>query len=364
MDPLPRVTFVSPCPLPPSKKQRRDEADDGTHVHADVDGAPPIPDLEAELIVRTATFVPLDNWRGEGSEWLINLCLAVGPGVSRAIRKTYLKENGDYYLKDILEAVNGLFTNDDSESWLDTEDSSDQARCQKRAKWWFEVNSGENWKGRVTTKKLDEFKHIFDTIDTDVIFNNPVMAIALGRIDILKFLVEERGIDSNGYFKVAGRQPILLLVAAICLHTPSFDYLCNVDGISASLPAFINEEDATCECVAAVSLSVSPTCLRKLLRHPSLRSDTASMSKTVAPFLRSIVSFETDTINEGDALSDGVYRNFTEKLAVLLEFGAQPRLAGVSCSPKYIMRRTKELFDKGQREYAFWERLVEMLQEA
>ena len=63
---------------------------------------------------------------------------------------------------------------------------------------WMEVNIG--WRSRCTAEKLEKHKKwktrdLRNDLDTDLIFNNPAVAIELGLLDVLRHMVEEMSIS-------------------------------------------------------------------------------------------------------------------------------------------------------------------------
>ena len=205
-------------------------------------------DLSPELIARVTTFASVwtpDVW---------NTCLAVGPGVSRTIRHCYLKSNTDF-LEKTLE-------NFHSRRW-------NKAKARTNHLAWMAANS--DWRDKITDERMEDLKEACSREDIDLwigryqhkvhshlAFNNPVIAIQLGLLDVLKYLVEEKLVDINshqwtGYF--CPRNGPLLCYCAGCdvgktpweqdletyhylLGLPSLDIVEHVDRLFASLFLF------------------------------------------------------------------------------------------------------------------------------
>lgn len=154
--------------------------------------------LPPDMIGQVATFAAV------GVD-LQNICSAVGPMDSLIIRTVYLSDNDTYLttaLRAFFETSSINFTGDKDET---------RKRCKQHVVEWMKVN---NWKKRVSDEKIQNYKvflvpysnmSVFPvaaacrTLDPDQIFNNPIVAIELGLFEVLRYLVEDRHIDTNTY---------------------------------------------------------------------------------------------------------------------------------------------------------------------
>ena len=146
------------------------------------------PRISAELLARVASFAQIGND-------LMNLCIVAGPKDCAAIRHAYLHRSQDYLLHFLHGSVIGKV---------------DLVTCRDRYRAWMEVNPDWKTSGVVSDWRIENLNQV--TIkDTDggvtggimvapfLPFNNPAVAIELGLTEVLKHLVEEKGIDVNSY---------------------------------------------------------------------------------------------------------------------------------------------------------------------
>ena len=205
-----------------------------------------------ELIAWVATFAKavVRPVRGVTSESDVkNMCLAVGPIPSRTIKHYYLKKNMQY-LKNVLE----VFTHH--------RDSAEWARECHLA--WMSINTG--WRSLVTDELMERNENpkrlIFDdfmeryenarhtgdmshvrsstlplNIHPLLAMLNPAVAIELGLLEVLKYLVEVKGININATRWVGFRQsshtdyPHLIVTAIERNSYDAFQYLMSADAI-------------------------------------------------------------------------------------------------------------------------------------
>ena len=120
---------------------------------------------------------------------VMNICLAVGPVVSRTVKHFYLWRN-EKYLVDTLKCLRGWQYG----LW--------KARANHRA--WMEVNT--DWK---TTAVSDDSVSGMSRLNLQdiivigshpfVAFNSVAFAVELGLLEVVKFLIEDKGVDPNEY---------------------------------------------------------------------------------------------------------------------------------------------------------------------
>ena len=161
--------------------------------------------LTPELIARIATYAEAVDL----SE-LWNICLAVGPATSQIIRHYYLKKNHHFLTRCIRFFCSQKITNK-------------KARDYHLA--WMAVNT--DWKACVN-KTYMEFTKLAcirqgdkagNKIHPYAAFNNPAVAIQIGLMDPLRYLVEKKATDTNSFewtpFNYSVPPPSLL-VHALC----------------------------------------------------------------------------------------------------------------------------------------------------
>ena len=138
-----------------------------------------------ELIASMATFADANF-----SPDAMNICLAVGPDVSRTIKHFYLRRNERYLIDTLKNLI------------VSGNESSRRERAGTNHTAWMEVNT--DWK---TTAVSDDgmtrsampkartpgFIYPFSA------FNNAAVALELGLLEVVKFLIEDKGVDPNEY---------------------------------------------------------------------------------------------------------------------------------------------------------------------
>ena len=147
-----------------------------------------------ELIGKVASFA------GYGTD-AMNICLAVGPKQTRVVRHACLRRNIGYL--DFLLAKS--FERNASAIATSTTFAMGEF-MNSRVLPWLEVNQAD-WKELCTAHNLEECKEVTKVSPTKgmvgVLGNpiamlfNPSVAIEFGLVEVLKYLVEEVGIDIN-----------------------------------------------------------------------------------------------------------------------------------------------------------------------
>jgi len=146
-----------------------------------------------ELIARVATFAEAVVQPGHERAFDVkNICLAVGPIPSRTIKHYYLKNNLGY-----LEKVMKIFAHLSNAEWA--------RECHLA---WMSVNTG--WRGLVTDELMERYRRaillgdrgfrlhsLARNIHPLLALVNPAVAIEMGLLEALKYLVEVKGIDIN-----------------------------------------------------------------------------------------------------------------------------------------------------------------------
>ena len=170
---------------PPAKRARRG----GASAPAIVSGGSrrttrsQKPRLSAELLAKISTFSSL-------GDDLLNLCIVAGPKDCAAVRYAYLHENHGYLRHFLREYVH---------------DKIDASKCRDCYRAWMDVN---DWRELVTDELIEDLAVVglqnsegkFSImIHPYIPFNNPSVAIEIGLMEALQYLVEEKGIDVNQY---------------------------------------------------------------------------------------------------------------------------------------------------------------------
>ena len=135
-----------------------------------------------ELIARITTFADAISYPD-----VMNICLAVGPVVSRTIKHFYLRRNKEYLIDTLKKPIYY---------------GASKAGTNHRA--WMEVNA--DWK---TTAVSDDsvsvmswnqlHYNIMNGSRPFIAFNSVAFAVELGLLEVVKFLIEDKGVDPNEY---------------------------------------------------------------------------------------------------------------------------------------------------------------------
>ena len=146
------------------------------------------PRLSAELLARVASYSSL------GRD-LLNLCVVAGPKDCALIRYAYLRNNIGYLKESFARFIEA------TENTI----GGDRVCVRDRYKAWMAVNT--DWRKHVTDENIEKSKKMVTgeegkggTVNRELTpFNNSVIAVELGLMEPLKYLVEEMGIDVNSY---------------------------------------------------------------------------------------------------------------------------------------------------------------------
>ena len=152
--------------------------------------------LTPELIARIATYAEAVD-----SSELWNICLAVGPATSQITRHYYLKKNHHFLSRCIR-----FFTSKKIEARKVRDyQQHQQHKVRDYHLAWMAVNT--DWKAYVnkTYMELTKFACIRqgdkagNKIHPYAAFNNPAVAIQIGLMDPLRYLVEKKATDTNSF---------------------------------------------------------------------------------------------------------------------------------------------------------------------
>lgn len=239
--------------------------------------------LTPELIASVVKFIPWGLGDIESKHTLMNALLAVGPADAATCRVAYLKDEcvGSHYLLRTCRAISEFGGADDPVI------NKKKRKLFQNIRAWMRVNP--DWKDSCTSENVEEYA-VVSKIDEDgdkaarphplALFNNPAVAIECGLFEVLKFLVEEVGIDVNSmkWSSFCSFRPVnLLTVAMMEDQRGCFNYLLRLPQINPNALAMGNndgetevETDLTTLRFAVENDPVRPIYLKALLHHPDV----------------------------------------------------------------------------------------------
>ena len=297
---------------PPAKKQRKTEEQASPAAAAGGGGGA----LSIEMIGRVASFA---NY---GSD-LMNICKAVGRKDSAIVRFTCLRNNMGH-----LQRILADFPRRNHERSI----------YAPHIDAWMEVNT--DWRRHCTLERTKD-KELMDAsredgedqrsvnIDPLLIFNNPAVAIELGQIDILKYLVEEVGIDINshawsGYLALRKVHLIVLAVAVAA----AFDIGACLNYILSRTETDVHQPVSGCTnrnrnpvWEAMLFAHCSSKTFQAIVEHRSFEPnqfDGNVLSKV--PLIAAFATCMSRT-DQGDPME-----GLVQKFKILLDVGADPEL--------------------------------------
>ena len=174
---------------------------------------------------------------------LLNLCIIAGPKDCAVVRHTYLHGNRDY-----LEHFLRKYVAEEIDAW----------KCRGCYRAWMEIN---DWRKQVTDKLIGDLAVVGSrypdgllmSIDSYAPFNNPSVAIEIGLMEVLKYLVEEKGIDVNAYrwtsytslFMFDNQTCHLLMECVVAHNIEAFKYILGRSNIDFSIRAMKTTESCS-----------------------------------------------------------------------------------------------------------------------
>ena len=317
-------------PLPPPRKKQKtapscDQDQDGKDDPLLASSEPPA-FLTTELIARVASFASY------GAD-AMNICLAVGPKDSAIVRYTCLRNNMKY-LEGRLE------------QYVNEEVDAEQVATYAHA--WMVVNT--DWRKLCTADNRAQFDIVsiegennedatfqFNTL---AIFNNPSVAAEFDMVDVLKYLVEEVGINVNAHEWNSYEGPTRPHLLALTFDNDEcFQYLINRDDLDV-LSSWIHPDGiAGEENLFQVAFSyevVKRSVFQAIISHASFDPNTPRMQndpgplagRVLRPLQYALASIEEDTSSDIGEVPD----EKVEKFKILLtETGADPSLDTADC---------------------------------
>ena len=272
------------------------------------------PGLSIEMVAKVASFANYDG--GD----VMNICLAVGPTDAAVVRYTCLRNNMNF-LQYTLENLGAKKGN----------------RTKKCIAAWVAINT--DWRKLCTKERTEDDQlstasyeneegEIVSRTDPFILFNNPVVAIELNMVDVLKHLVEVVGIDVNAYKwngLIAVKKYHLLFtamgVAEAAKNWSCFNYLTSLRDINALLkPTQIS--NIPLWCCAYDDSRCSKKTFRAIVGHPSFDANRPFevRGRVVAPLLYAFKSTLCDQ-------NPGKSQKMRGRFQALLDVGADPGLS-------------------------------------
>ena len=310
--------------------------------------------LMPELVARVATFADAVD-----SSDVMNMCLAVGPAVSRTVRHYYLWRNEKFLTTTISKLCQGGI-------------SRDKVRCNHLA--WMKVNA--DWRTiAVRDSLMDKLKlackkclnrsrtgkipmrPMIDVVHPFIAFNNPAVAIQIGLFDSLKHLVEDKGIDINSFEWTKfgfGMRLHLLHHASSARNEEIFVYLLNRPGVNIRcVHVFQSLLSLTKE-----SGRFESSFLKIFMKHPQFhingriiprRTYRSSGGHVILTPL--YAATETCLTEVRSTCDETRFRAISQALEILLSSGADPNLSfpGYRSPIEYLRRMKSRVRAAAQR---------------
>ena len=299
---------------PPAKKKRKTNAGAAATVTRRTTRSQK-PLLSIEMIGKVGSFADYDN--GD----LMNICLAIGPAGAKIVRHACLFNNTQYLRRLTEKNLPSL----------------ELKSAKEELSSWMEVNT--HWRGVICSEelvnsggycvaKIEEGGRNRMHMNPLFLFNNPAVAIELEMLDILKYQVEEVGIDVNacrwsGYTSVD--QFHLLVMASVVDDKACFDFLLSCKALDVRAPAEAADNLMLWQ-HALMTKRFSVISYQCLVRHPSFapnRSFVDDDGDEVLPLQFACLA----CIAIRDAEDQ---RQMVAKVKCLLDAGADPLLATAS----------------------------------
>jgi len=309
-------------PPPPPAKKRRKTAAGSLPVDTHRTTRSQRPGLNIEMIGKVAAFA-------QYGDDLMNICLAVGPKESAVIRYTCLRNSMEFLRYTVKQFATELADSSSTKPFLKI-----RANCDA----WMAVNPA--WRKHCTAERTGdeelssaahengEGRVVLSTTNPLVLLNNPVVAIELGLVDVLKHLVEEIGIDINSTrwngFTFTHR--IHLLVAAFTVggeeRTACFDCLISKAGLDAYSKFAEGRTDGLWG--LGFCQDCPPWVFRAIITHESFDPNKSVLiyGRGMLPLSFGLMSVMSQFLRN-DEMTDDVVAKLT-KFKILLEEGADP----------------------------------------
>ena len=309
---------------PPAKKRKTEAAVAGSDASSTA--------LSIEMIGRVASFA---NYGDD----LMSICKAVGPKDSGIIRYACLRNNMGFLQYTLENFTAKIRTPRRARAF---------AKTIRNVDAWVEVNT--DWRKHCTLERTEDEeistclvrendedddgpRPVVLSTNPLILFNNPSVAIELGLTPVLKYLVEEVGVDINAstwccYSGASMDTPTKthLVFAALTYaesldDTSSFDYLLSREETDVHAPGVSGGgkcvwermyEHDTCSCRN----------FRDVIEHSSFEPNRNSDSVVDMPIFFAFLT-GAHTVDENNPASTNL---LIRKFKVLLDVGADPEL--------------------------------------
>ena len=150
------------------------------------------PDFHLDLIGKIAKFVAT-------GQSLMNLLVALGPVESQQMRRDYLRNNDAYLVQSLgicrramAPAIRLRQPNSSNVLNLYQLSAKRFNKCRDNIQAWMDINA--NWRSRCTQANMTKY-YRRPIQGANLIFNNPVVAIEVGLVDVLGHLINEMDAD-------------------------------------------------------------------------------------------------------------------------------------------------------------------------
>mmetsp|Transcript_35981 Transcript_35981/g.73040 ORF Transcript_35981/g.73040 Transcript_35981/m.73040 type:complete len:401 (-) Transcript_35981:1604-2806(-) len=342
--------------------------------------------VDIDLICNIASFMnPGDDLAG--------LCVAVGSADAARIRTEYLRDNEQYVAASLakLKGIPDLTTGWDS--FCDNLHVFD--KCRDNVTAWMQVNTG--WRDRCTDENMERYKGAPLRVEANLVFNNPAVAIEVGLLEVVRFHVEEKGVDVNhaiwnGFssdaeviglantvfrewngFNSVGIDALICLALVRC-DIEILEYLMSVDGFDFSRMVGEGTTYAVeCDIIDLAFRGSTEDCFKAFICHPKVNVNAVAHGgarRTPLYFalsqLRRLTSRDGYRRNSAKTISSTT--SCTRRVLLLLQAGANPS----HCIPQ-VPRDLHPLDDISMIEYArnewngnihsrHWRRVVETME--
>ena len=336
--------------MPPAANKKR-KANDGASIATGTGRSTRSqkPLLSIEMIGKVGSFANYDN--GD----LMNICLAVGPTDARIIRHVCLRNNDEYLEritgKTLAAARNLSKAKEELSAWMEINTDWRGVKCNAEA-----VNGGAYYEASfdgVDGKKIMRTDPMF-------LFNNPLVAIELGMLDLLKYQVEVIGIDINalrwsGYIISATKANILLVAA--CHDRACFDYLLSREDLDVGAPTAAESNTRLWELAVHLHEPVlSAEIVQSLVRHSSFPLNRFSALGELPLHIACTSCF-------AEYGTDG-HSQRVAKVKILLDAGADPLLAASPApSSLELVARMQALDNEDTEKVQLGQDLIDMMKE-
>lgn len=151
----------------------------------------PTNDFHLDLICKIASFIDI-------GDDLMDLLVAFGPTECKTIRQNYLQNNDAYLVMSLDICRNAMapairLSHPNSSNVLNLYQLSAKRfhKCRDNIVAWVDVN--RNWRSRCTQANMKKYRTPLQ--EANLIFNNPVVAMEIGLVEVLDHLINEMGAD-------------------------------------------------------------------------------------------------------------------------------------------------------------------------